>query len=333
MNRLPDEIVGCDAVNQHIVKPIPSTLWHYTSHAAFQGIVTSRRIWATEYRFLNDREEFLHARELAQKLVDEEPEYVGEQFPAREYVRKAVDIVFNTGYLHEERLRVMVASFSEEGDQLSQWRGYANDSRGVSIGLDLRHLRPPSEVGTAVTFAPCVYEHSDKCALLKAAFAHYRAGLQEWWESLVRLARKRRHEGVTPDPRFGQNLVSEHQEELKAVLTRSHATLQFDLLRAAPLLKNESFSEEREWRLVLPLRALPKLPAIHPLEFRSTRDSLVPYIPYPLNRPGEEGPIACTDLILGPGSHSSAEVGINLFLQREQIMVLAKRSQIPYRPT
>ncbi len=140
MNDSSDKIVGCDAVNDHISRPIPSTLWHYTSYAALKGIVSSKQIWATEYRFLNDREEFLHAKELAQKLAEEEPEYTGQAFPAREMLQKAVNVVFNTGYLHEERLRIMVASFSEEGDQLSQWRGYADDSRGVSIGLDLRKL-------------------------------------------------------------------------------------------------------------------------------------------------------------------------------------------------
>jgi hypothetical protein len=333
MNELTDKIVGCDAINDHVGKPIPDTLWHYTSYAALQGIISSKRIWATEYRFLNDREEFLHAKALAQKLVDEEPEYVGDQFPAREYVRKTVGIAFNTGYLRKDRIRVMVSSFSEERDQLSQWRGYANDSRGVSVGFDLRNIRPPSDLGTAVTFAPCLYKHDDKRALLKAVFAHYREGLGGWWKKLVDAARTRKREGAVTDPQFGQKLVAEHEKGLKAVMNHYHSTLVFDLLRAAPLLKNEGFSEEKEWRLVLPLRSAQELPSIHPLEFRSTRDTLVPYIAYPLNSSGEEGPIRCKDLILGPGSHPSAEVGVNLFLQKEKILLLARRSQIPYRPT
>ncbi len=161
-----EAVTGCKAINEHIDSPIPSTLWHYTSCAGLQGIIASKSIWATEYRFLNDRQEFLHAKELAYQLAEEEPEYVGQKFPAREHVRKAIDIAFGTGYLHEDRLRVMVASFSEEGDQLSQWKGYANDSRGVSIGLDLRGIRPPSNIGTAVVFAPCLYTDKEKRALL-----------------------------------------------------------------------------------------------------------------------------------------------------------------------
>jgi hypothetical protein len=118
-----DRIVGTDVVNGHVSKPIPETLWHYTSFSGFHGIVTSKAIWATEYRFLNDREEFLHAKVLADRLVDEEPEFIGNRFPARDTLRKSAGIAFNTGHMHGERLRVMVASFTEEGDQLSQWRG------------------------------------------------------------------------------------------------------------------------------------------------------------------------------------------------------------------
>ena len=299
MNEPSNAIHGCDAVNEHISKPIPSTLWHYTSYAGFQGIVTSKTIWATEYRFLNDRTEFFHAKDLAQVLVNEEPEYIGEQFPARDMLRKAVNGAFNTGYLHEGRLRIMVASFSEEGDQLSQWRGYADNSRGISIGFDLRHIRPPSNIGTAVTFAPCLYKQADKSALLKSAFAYYRNGLQGWWDSMKDIAREKAKSSDV-DPQSVTQLISEHSKELDEVIRRGYTNLQFDLLRIAPLLKDEGFSEEKEWRLVLPQETI-MLPTKHPLEFRATRDTLIPYVAYPLLSPNQDGPIFCKDLILRTG--------------------------------
>lgn len=331
MSEPSNAISGCDAVNEHIGKPIPSTLWHYTTYCGFQGIVTSKTIWATEYRFLNDRTEFLHAKELAQLLVDDEPEFVGKQFPARDMLRRAVHGAFNTGHLHEERLRIMVASFTEEGDQLSQWRGYADNSRGVSIGFDLRHIRPPSNIGTAVTFAPCLYKQADKSALLKSAFAYYRNGLQQWWDSINDIARQKAKSSVG-DPQFVTQLISEHSKELDEVIWRGFTNLQFDLLRIAPLLKDEAFSEEKEWRLVLPHETI-MLPTKHPLEFRPSRDTLVPYIAYPLLSPNQEGPIFCTDVILGPGSHPSTEIGVNLFLRKQEITIRARPSKVPYRPT
>ena len=326
-----EEIVGCDAVNDHINKPIPEKLWHYTSYAAFQGIITSKKIWATEYRFLNDREEFLHAKNLAQELVNEETEFAGEQFPAREILRQGVDAAFSIGYLHEERLRIMVASFSEEGDQLGQWRGYAGNSAGVSIGFDLRSTRPPSNIGTAVTFAPCIYQEDSKRALLKEIFAHYRNELQEWWDRTMNEAAKKQSQDSGIALQRVKAAISEHKDELRQIADRRHRSLQFDLLRIAPLLKSESFSEEKEWRLVLPMETI-RLPTNHPLEFRPIRDAVVPYVAYPLRSPNQEGPIFCNDLILGPGSHPSADVGVNMFLQREGIRVLARQSKVPYRP-
>lgn len=330
MTQLPDSIVGCGAVNDHIGKAIPSTLWHYTSFRGLQGIVSSASIWATEHRFLNDREEFLHAKRLAEELVDEEPEFIGNRYPARDILRKSVGAALNSGHLHEERLRVMVASLAEEGDQLSQWRGYADDSRGVSIGLDMRHLRPPAGAGTAVTFAPCLYKDEDKRRLLKAVFAHHRKGLQAWWDSVVERARRRGGKGPV-ELKAAHSLVAEHMPELNRVLIDAEATLRYDLLRISPLLKNESFSEEREWRLVLPLERI-HLPMVHEVQFRYTRESLVPYIAFPLRLPNQDGPIACKGVILGPGSHPSAAVGVNMFLQTQQIPVFAIPSKIPYRP-
>ena len=110
------------------------------------------------------------------------------------------------------------------------------------------------------------------------------------------------------------------------------ASLQFDLLRIAPLLKDESFFEEREWRLVLPLENI-MLPTKHTIEFRPIRDALVPYIAYPLTRSGQDGPIFCRDLVLGPGSHPFAKSGIDLFFEKRGIRVLARPSKIPYRAT
>jgi hypothetical protein len=329
---MSEELVGCDAVNAHIAKPIPDTLWHYTSYRGCQGIIASKKIWATEFRFLNDREEFLYGKALAQSLVEEEPERVGDFFPWRDTLRTAVTIAFGASHLHEERIRIMVASFSEEGDQLGQWRAYANDSRGVSIGLDLRSIRLPSISGTTVSFAPCVCKLGEKRTLLKAAFAHSTNIILEWWEQTVNAARAQRALRDIRDPQFVQQLVSAHQGEIRATVSRAQAILQFDLLRIAPLLKSEAFSEEKEWRLVLPWSAAHGLPTFHPIEFRFTRDALVPYIAFPLDGASDKALLPLNRLTLGPGSHPSAAFGVDLFLQKEQIRVLAERSKVSYRP-
>ncbi len=130
-----------DFLTEVLNRPIPKKLWHYTSVQGFQGIVTSKGIFATDVRFLNDRTEFIHAREVASQVVAETDEYGANFFPAKEYSKKAVDSAFSTGPLSADRLQVFVASFSEAEDQLSQWRGYSQGSSGVSIAFDLTTLR------------------------------------------------------------------------------------------------------------------------------------------------------------------------------------------------
>lgn len=53
--------------------PVPDKVWHYTTVDALKGILQSQRIWATEVRFTNDLEEFIHARKVAQEFLDEWP--------------------------------------------------------------------------------------------------------------------------------------------------------------------------------------------------------------------------------------------------------------------
>ena len=317
---------GCDAVMAHLSKPIPETLWHYTSFIGFQGIINSKTIWATEYRFLNDSEEFSHARTLAEKLVEEVPEFTGLQFPARSIIRSAINMAFRTGFLREDRFSLMVASFSEIGDQLSQWRGYAGNSTGISIGLDLRHLRPPSALQTTVVFAPCVYDEAEKKELLEAILKHCLDKLEAAWNSTVNSGLMENVDRA--DPNTVWDHVHGHSKEISTSVAEAHTNLQWDLLRLAPLLKNESFSEEREWRLTLPREAI-RLPSNHPLRFRYQYDTLVPYIAYPLLLPNQDGPILCRDIIIGPGSHPAAQVGINMFLISEQIPIAAHRSKVP----
>jgi hypothetical protein len=133
-------------------KPIPEKLWHYTSIQGFHGIVTSKRIFATDVRFLNDSTELIHAREIAHQLVAETDEFAANLFPARNYSKKAFELAFESGPLSADRLQVFVASFSEAEDQLSQWCGYSQGTSGVSVAFNLGAFRPspsfqPADVG------------------------------------------------------------------------------------------------------------------------------------------------------------------------------------------
>jgi hypothetical protein len=99
-------------------RELPQALWQYTSFGGFKGIVETTTIWASEYRFLNDVQEFRHARNLCMELIEQQPEYMQLGFPARTTLRNAVTVALGSGIMREERLSLMVASFSEIGGRM-----------------------------------------------------------------------------------------------------------------------------------------------------------------------------------------------------------------------
>ncbi len=308
---------------------IPEKLWHYTSVQGFQGIVTSNEIFATDVRFLNDRTEFVHAREIAAQVIAETNEYGTNSFPARDYSKKAVDLAFDTGNLSADRLQVFVASFSEAEDQLSQWRGYSQGSSGVSVAFKLTALCPPAHIGTLVTFAPCIYRPEEKKAILREALAHFVAESQGYWNAGFAAAKPSWSVG---DPAARQAIIDKimGSAQFKADLTDAMVKTQADLLRVAALSKHESFHEEREWRLVLPV-STDKTTFRNPPRFRSANTTLIPYIAHPF-LPDPAAALPLKDVILGPGSHIRAGQAAHAFLKSGGIPVEPRESKVPYRP-
>ena len=110
-------------------------LYHYTDEKGLLGILQSDCLWATHYRFLNDATErqgaldfFVAIDQMYSKEQDTSPSYWGALRASLEKLAQLAD-----PYL---------VSFSEEGevsefpgDRLSQWRGYALNRQGFSLGL------------------------------------------------------------------------------------------------------------------------------------------------------------------------------------------------------
>jgi Protein of unknown function (DUF2971) len=326
-----------DPVKDWLSSTIPEKLWHYTSVTGFQGIVSSKKIFATDLRFLNDRTEFVHAKKTVQAVIDNAGETDENGFRTKDTLQDIVSNLFGSGLLSFERLQVFTASFSLAEDQLSQWRGYSRGSSGVSLGFDLRKLRPPSAVGTLATFAPCVYSEEKKIELithvLVKAARDVSSSLNEEVSSTRDLVRDMRE--ASP------NLTSEEiADKLRAArprdpvtnLRKALVTVGNELLKLAGLLKDSSFEEEREWRLVLPVFTEKTLRR-HPRLFRPGATALIPYIAFPLSPGAAEGQVPLTDLILGPGTDPlpAAVDSARSFLLSGGISVMPRESRVPFR--
>ena len=113
-------------------------LYHYTTAAALIGIINEQKLWLSDFRYLNDKEEMIFAKRLvlnAANCVDVE-----------EYLRRLKDGGISAKVITEFRIRydeflsgkmglaflapsgylTTVFSLSEEFDSLAQWRAYGN---------------------------------------------------------------------------------------------------------------------------------------------------------------------------------------------------------------
>lgn len=116
--------------------------------------------------------------------------------------------------------------FSENGDLLSQWRGYANDAKGISIGFNKDILQTFDTGGYNYHFKKVIYKSQDQLFYIK----NYLGELLHSYE----LA-----EFDSPDS--VDNVLNAFFQDLALRIS----TIRND----SPQFKNNAFQEEKEWRL------------------------------------------------------------------------------------
>ena len=134
---------------------IDMLLYHYTTQSGLVGIVQSESLWLTDVRYLNDASEYVYALHLAGLATDEALTlHDRPMWLLREAISSSLRSVAD---------QVMVASLSEEGDLLSQWRGYCRSGTEVAIGFD-RHIiqELASEIGAYLRKARYVVSQQQK---------------------------------------------------------------------------------------------------------------------------------------------------------------------------
>lgn len=152
-----DQIIG---PNSPFVKSItsqqpPDRIYHYTNDVGLKGILESGKLWLTEINSLNDPSELNHGfrvaiKELKEMVINEPKEsqiftHDLEIIAAKETIQKSADF--------------FICSFSQCGDDLGQWRAYADNGRGFALGFDAAAL----EYGSILDSFPLTYD-DDKLA-------------------------------------------------------------------------------------------------------------------------------------------------------------------------
>lgn len=255
----------------------PATLFHYASSETLVSIVQHRSLRLGGRWNLNDSDEGkVFARHL-QTIAD------SELVPESD-VRKVLDEL--------SKFESYICCFSEKPDILSQWRGYANDGSGVSIGFNRDRLID-------------IVRGDPRCLLRPVTYADEPSGISSEIRSLmVSLLKSTGH----PTPEFLQSAVKAMWE-----------------------IKNSAFREEAEHRIILTIDGTEenKIELTSKVsvckKFRGVPTGVREFWELPL----PSGII--TDIVLGPKCDSHEEVVRRLLRSEGHSAVKIRRSEATYR--
>lgn len=288
---------------------VPNTLYHYCSSEALISMVANKSLWLSSLTLSNDSLEGRLVNETVMRVAARDKLDVRSREKLRESLEFSERLFDGLGFC-----------LSEDGDLLSQWRGYADDAKGVAIGFNRLYLESLAQA----SFAQSV-----------SGFAVHRVE----YESM-------RHEAlVEPTYRELRKLIAagafRHTGSMSLLETRSpeeianddhaiqsaHHDLIFKLLDLLPMLfqlKSDAFREEAEWRLVSMLGGK----RFEECRFRASHGKIVPYRSFQLQPLGMP---VLSEVVLGP-RHETPQAVIESFLSQSGFAgVAVRRSRASYR--
>ena len=270
-------------------------LYHYTNQTGLLGIVETRELWASKIQYLNDTTEFNHGLNHITHLLEERERESTDQID-RNYIAALRESVERLSMLN-----VFVVSFSATGDLLSQWRAYSRNELGYAVGFRIDRLRQlASRQGFALE--QCIYNPEQQRKRAVETVDHH----LDYFRTLRE--------------RFTDAQSIEHWTESLAGEFYPH------VCALAPLLKDQTFREEREWRLI----SIPKSTRDKEYGIRSGRNFLVPYYSFSLV---EDSKFTIDGVIVGPSPEKElAQRGVaDLLVSKGVVGCSVQSSRIPFR--
>lgn len=216
-----DQAKNIEEWQKSIHSQVPSILYHYTTAGGLIGILDSHSLWVSDVRFMNDASELTYAVDLIANTVKDVLGAVTD-----ERLKSSLSGIEREITIFDYGPRPFCACFCEQGDLLSQWRGYAPGQLGYSLGLDLRNVGLTVDLPRNTVLRKVIYDEQEQHAWVRR--------ITETWLQSVHAA-----------------LDSRPGMEVSSILPYPAIwALQEALIELHLCFKNPAFSEEREWRLV-----------------------------------------------------------------------------------
>lgn len=303
------------------LKTIPDVLYHYTSMQGLLGILEYGQIWASDAALLNDSLEGVWSHQVASRSAQDHladvPEFcefvlpqLGDAASAQPDIWAPEGQALPDGRqwaaLHRSLRGSLIACFSNEGDQLGQWRGYAADGTGVAIGFDLSEASAWSIGGERLHFgAPNLLKIEYDHEVQMGVFSEYFKNIRELYEN----HKFRLNENKAAMPYFIARLY--------------HDIIQF-IEQTSWEFKSPAYRDEHEWRLCLSGAVF--LASKH----RVSGNIIVPYEQLRMPWNTQKG-LPIKEIVLGPKCSDLAIRGIRTILNLRSTFPTIKRSTLSYR--
>lgn len=288
-------------------KPQPSIIYHYTNDVGLKGILETGKIWLTDAFSLNDPSEMRHGFSILVKILESKAKTKQEKCFA-----KLIHNCFNN---IQKLGNFFICSFSENGDDLGQWRAYADDGLGYALGFDRPALETP--------FASQDCGGIPNCSTFPVTYDDDKLG--EIQQQIVD-----RMFGLISTP-VGMKLP---EEILRAYWHKLFVLLTTRAMHASLYFKHCAYRNEQEYRF---LQLHPTGHAPTDMKLRAHSYSLIKYLEFDWKSANLS---ALKQIIVGPASNRPeaqrfAEDCVDMFYRgtvpRDKVPIV--HSKIPYRAT
>lgn len=225
-------------------------IYHYCSVETLFSIIKYKKLWLSDANFMNDKYEITWINEVLNQVFEKlKKENINDIDTIEE---------FRSLYKSLQHKKRYIMCFSKEPDLLSQWRGYGDDAKGVSIGFNLENNSIFNDKATIIYF------QGKQCSIKENNYFLYAEEVKyndnEFLQKLISVCK---------------NMDNDVKEHL------ANALKDMDILTKHPY-----FKEENEVRLIYTpedydnSNALNKeelCEKISPLQFRTSNSKIIPY--------------------------------------------------------
>lgn len=300
-------------------------IYHYCSIDVFMKIISSKAIRLSDITKSNDSMEILWITKFIKEIFDDEfqkeiqkTQYFEQGYPKETFL-ELVDRYSDEFFKEDIRLySYLVCCFSEKGDLLSQWRGYADDANGFSIGFD-------SEILSNLGFSAKYDTLSDNF------FEYDQIEYSEYHQK--NHIRKAAKQLITDLKTIAKDKPKDIKKQSMVAFNRCF----LQLFKLSIFMKNPFFKEEKELRLAY-LAQIEYNPTslkvyvnnnieVSNIEFYSRKNDFIPYITLNFDKIKAE---LIKEVIIGPKC-KARQNDIKIFLNQNGIDCEVKKSEGTYR--